>query len=482
MNDATLFTSLGSSAHHWCLMSVTVDAVTYTVPDHFEQFRLPIIGDTTHPYRRNRPMGVPEADEAMQIRIQQDVAARRVRSPPSRLLNILRPSHVIASSCRSFLQRAAQAAAGITTGYATPSASPASQRPQRQPATKGKPSDETAQTSVTMGPPPPSKRHSGRGAQQLAAAGGSMSHAAAAGAMPPPPSRPRHQNSVSGRQQQAVAAAAAAAASAAAPPTPMDMEAFPSIAPRFGGSAPTFGLSQGPLSASAVQTSRDKTATEAQTAAKAVPNAWSQRAGAVSAQPTPPSTPLGTAAADAVRVYESPLTGPLAEPSSLPPRGKTRDANAKAQLELQQKLADMKPGGRLQLAIVLTEEEKRARNTDSKRRSRARAKQMDVVYKALMYELARYDLPLVQLLLAEFADNPVNRGKAGSMRTVFIEQYRNTCHTKHADVPVGMGSDGSNLADLARVLRMYKPARALLQERLRAAKLFTAQSYSGSSI
>ena len=69
-------------------MSITVDKETYTVPDNGVQFRITIIGDVTHPYRRNRPGGVLETDEAMQIRVQQDVDARRVRSPPSRLLDI----------------------------------------------------------------------------------------------------------------------------------------------------------------------------------------------------------------------------------------------------------------------------------------------------------------------------------------------------------------------------------------------------------
>ena len=62
-------------------MSITVDRVPYTVPENFKAFRIPIIGDATHPYRRNCPKGAPETDEAMQIRVQADVSFRRVRSP-----------------------------------------------------------------------------------------------------------------------------------------------------------------------------------------------------------------------------------------------------------------------------------------------------------------------------------------------------------------------------------------------------------------
>jgi hypothetical protein len=93
-----------------------------------------------------------------------------------------------------------------------------------------------------------------------------------------------------------------------------------------------------------------------------------------------------------------------------------------------------------------------------------------------MLDLRRYDLPLVQLLIGEFAANPANRGEPGSMRIFFLRAYAETCHTKFADVAEGVNI----LPALAHVLRAYKPARELLQERLRAAKLFTAQSFSGT--
>ena len=56
-------------------MSITVDNVTYTVPDNSKQIRIPILGASTLPYRRNRPSGVPlpETDEEMQARVQADV-------------------------------------------------------------------------------------------------------------------------------------------------------------------------------------------------------------------------------------------------------------------------------------------------------------------------------------------------------------------------------------------------------------------------
>ena len=59
-------------------MSIRIDRVPYDVPENFAMFRVPIVGDTTHPYRRNKPKGVPETDEDMQIRVQEDVAARQV--------------------------------------------------------------------------------------------------------------------------------------------------------------------------------------------------------------------------------------------------------------------------------------------------------------------------------------------------------------------------------------------------------------------
>jgi len=56
--------------------------------------------------------------------------------------------------------------------------------------------------------------------------------------------------------------------------------------------------------------------------------------------------------------------------------------------------------------VVLTEEEKREREAERKRRERAKAKEMAAILDTFMRELARYEVPLVQLLLAEYALNP----------------------------------------------------------------------------
>ena len=82
-------------------MSIVVDGSTYTVPESGKQFRIPLLGDTTHPYRRHKPGGVLESDEAMQVRVQADVVARRVRSSRIALAHI-RPgprSHHTTNRC-----------------------------------------------------------------------------------------------------------------------------------------------------------------------------------------------------------------------------------------------------------------------------------------------------------------------------------------------------------------------------------------------
>ena len=61
-------------------MSITIDGKDYPVPVPPTQFRVPILGKTTHPYRRDKPKGVFETDEEMQTRVQADVLKRRVRA------------------------------------------------------------------------------------------------------------------------------------------------------------------------------------------------------------------------------------------------------------------------------------------------------------------------------------------------------------------------------------------------------------------
>ena len=133
-------------------------------------------------------------------------------------------------------------------------------------------------------------------------------------------------------------------------------------------------------------------------------------------------------------------------------------------------IAALKPCGRVQRAVEITDEERHTLKMDQQKVRRALALVHAFVLGQLMLDLRRYDLPLVQLLMAEFALEPSNRGKAGAMRLRFLQLYALTCHTKHADIP----EDVLNLPALAHVLHAHKPARELLHERLRAARVYDA--------
>lgn len=50
-----------------------------------------------------------------------------------------------------------------------------------------------------------------------------------------------------------------------------------------------------------------------------------------------------------------------------------------------------------------------------------------------MIDLARYDLPLVQLLMAEFALRSCNVGSAGQMRLRFLAAFT-LCHVPHGEI------------------------------------------------
>ena len=142
--------------------------------------------------------------------------------------------------------------------------------------------------------------------------------------------------------------------------------------------------------------------------------------------------------------------------------------------ELAQRLEASAPMTRGQERI--SKAEQRAWAADQKQESRARLKHHEESCAQVMVDLARYDIPLVQLLMAEFALQPCNEGSAGTMRWYFLEQYGRTCHTLWADVP----SKVLSLPELARVLRTYKPARVLLLLRLHAMKQTVAQCFSGA--
>ena len=101
----------------------------------------------------------------------------------------------------------------------------------------------------------------------------------------------------------------------------------------------------------------------------------------------------------------------------------------------------------------------------------------EAIFTKFMRDLALElgQLPLVQLLMAEFALQPCNVGTTGQMRFRFLALYAQTCHTVHADAAEGV----AGLPALAWVLRTHKPARELLTKKLHAAKALGAQWSSG---
>eukprot|EP00966_Prymnesium_polylepis_P164589 3805055-Prymnesium_polylepis.1 len=119
----------------------------------------------------------------------------------------------------------------------------------------------------------------------------------------------------------------------------------------------------------------------------------------------------------------------------------------------------------------ISKAEQRAWAATQKQESRARLKYHEESCAQIMV-----DLPLVQLLMAEFSLQPCNEGSAGQMRWHFLEQYGRTCYTLWADMP----SKVLSLPELARVLRTYKPAHVLLLLRLHAMKETVAQCFSGA--
>ena len=186
------------------------------------------------------------------------------------------------------------------------------------------------------------------------------------------------------------------------------------------------------------------------------------------------STPnLCRSATTASIAYASPLTGEQQQPAQ--PRRETRTSSASAQVQLDQRLATLKPRGRVQRPRTLSSDELRELRAEQKRRLRARAKKVEAATATLMVDLARYDLPLVQLLMAEFALDEGNGGTSGSMRARLLRAYSETCHTAHAASTTGV----AELPTLAAVLQPHAPARELLTVRIAAAKTFTVESYSG---
>ena len=183
------------------------------------------------------------------------------------------------------------------------------------------------------------------------------------------------------------------------------------------------------------------------------------------------STPnLCRSATAASIAYASPLTGEQQQPAQ--PRRETRTSSASAQVQLDQRLATLKPRGRVQRAVLLSDGERHQLKIEQQRVRRARQHQLEQALSLLLADLSRFDLPLVQLLMAEFAAGPANSSTAGQMRWRFLELYGQTCNTKHAEPAAGV----AELPTLATVLKAHTPARELLAARVAAAKGFTAQS------
>jgi len=135
----------------------------------------------------------------------------------------------------------------------------------------------------------------------------------------------------------------------------------------------------------------------------------------------------GAAVDAAAAAVLQPGIAPRAEPEL----ARLRTATASAEVALADRLNALKPRGRIQRAVQLTKDQRRALNTEQKRQQRARDRQLVAPTQQFMAELARYDLPLVQLLMAEYALKPANAGAPGRMRLLFLEQYAATYHTKH---------------------------------------------------
>ena len=123
--------------------------------------------------------------------------------------------------------------------------------------------------------------------------------------------------------------------------------------------------------------------------------------------PSKPPNLCGVAVDAAVAVLQSqqPHASPLREPPVQEAR--TRAQTASAEALLADLLRELKPRGCVQRAVQLSKAERRELNTEQKRQRRALDKQWQDAAPSVMAELGRYDLPLVQLLMGEYALNPV---------------------------------------------------------------------------
>jgi hypothetical protein len=303
------------------------------------------------------------------------------------------------------------------------------------PGEAGKPSPAS---TAEMQPPPPPKRPSSAAAQASMAAA-------------------RTQPSDIGRKQQG--------ATGAPPPPPPKPMAPPPARP------PTRGEKL--LAATAA----------AQQVASVPDNVLRALGGAMSREMSRDVSPVrsfpdllgdAVAAGAAISEYKSPHTGERTAPAAAATTRSSEALKGTTITVLAQRLEASGPTTRAQQQV--SKAAQRAWAAQQKRESRARDAHYEASCAQVMVDLARYDIPLVQLLMAEFALQPCNEGSAGQMRWRFLEQYGRTCHTLWADVP----SKVLSLPELACVLRTYKPARVLLLLRLYAMKEKMAQCFSGA--
>lgn len=109
-------------------------------------------------------------------------------------------------------------------------------------------------------------------------------------------------------------------------------------------------------------------------------------AAATASSPSEPNPNLCHAATAAMAAfYTSPVTGPQLERPQPPV---TRGGEAAAQADLRQRMANVKPKGRVQRTVQLSEAEQRAWNAEQARRRRAQAKVREVIFTKFMRDLA----------------------------------------------------------------------------------------------
>ena len=107
---------------------------------------------------------------------------------------------------------------------------------------------------------------------------------------------------------------------------------------------------------------------------------------------TPPRTPnvcasaAAAVAAVAAVVYESPLTG---ETQPAQERRRTRGSDTAAKVSLEERLAALKPRGRVQRAVKLSDDERHELDMEKQRQRRAHTKALQDATQPLMVDLAR---------------------------------------------------------------------------------------------